>query len=211
MIHSLIALWFSWVRDGGYIGVFFLMALESTVVPVPSELILPPAAFWASQGHMNFWGVVAAGTFGSYFGSALSYLVCRWLGARFLHQYGRYVLLTEDKINMAEKLVRNHGAFGIFLSRMLPVVRHLVSMPAGIFKMNFKVFSIVTLLGAGIWCYILSLWGQKILGSHPELLNSPEQMMTAIKTEMVWFVAGMAGLVVLYALVIFYKKSSAVK
>ncbi|MCB0349559.1 MAG: DedA family protein [Bdellovibrionales bacterium] len=207
MLHSLVLLWFSWVRDGGYLGVFFLMALESTIVPIPSELILPPAAFWAAQGHMSFWGVVAAGTLGSYAGSAVSYLACRWLGGRFLHQYGRYVLLTDEKITMAERLVRDHGAFGIFVSRMLPVVRHLISMPAGVFKMDFKIFSLVTLSGAGIWCYILALWGQKILGAHPELLNSPEQMMSAVKSEMIWFVAGIAGLALLYSLVVFYKKS----
>ncbi len=207
MLHSLVLLWFSWVRDGGYAGVFFLMALESTLVPIPSELILPPAAFWAAQGQMNFWGVVAAGTFGSYFGSTISYLVCRWLGNKFLHRYGRYVLLTEEKITLAEQLVRNHGAFGIFISRLLPVVRHLVSMPAGVFKMDFKKFSLVTFTGAGIWCYILSLWGQKILGAHPELLNSPEQMMAAVKAEMVWFVVGIVALAALYSLVVFYKVS----
>lgn len=205
VLHSLIALWFSWVKNWGYAGVFVLMALESTIVPVPSELVMPPAAFWAAQGHMSFWGVVAAGTLGSYFGSTISFLVFRALGAAFLKKYGRYMLLKEDKILLAERIVQKHGAVGIFVSRLLPVVRHLISMPAGIFKMNFKLFSLMTLVGSGFWCFVLAFWGQKVLGAHPELLDSPEQMMAVVRSELKWFVFAIVAFLLLYVFVMVLK------
>jgi membrane protein DedA with SNARE-associated domain len=208
LLHSLVSLWFHWVQDWGYIGIFILMALESTIVPVPSEVVMPPAAYWAAQGQLNFWGVVAAGTLGSYFGSAISYFVLYKFGGKILTRFGKYVGLSEDKIAVANDIVAKHGAFGIFVSRFLPVVRHLVSMPAGAFKMRFSTFSIATLIGSGLWCYILSLWGQKVLGAHPELLNSPEEMILAVKAELIWFVFGVLAIAALYALVIFYKKKS---
>ncbi len=207
MLHDLVLAWFEFIRDWGYVGVFILMALESTIVPIPSELIIPPAAYWAAQGlQMNTWGVIVASTLGSYLGSALSFLACRWLGHDFLYKYGSYVLLKADKIRMAEKLVREHGAFGVFFSRLLPVVRHLISMPAGIFNMNFKLFSLVTLVGAGLWCTVLTFWGEKIIGAHPELLDSPENMSSVVKSEMSSLVLSVAILALLYAGVVWYKK-----
>lgn len=182
------------------------MAMESTILPVPSELVMPPAAFWAAQGHMSFWGVVWAGTLGSYFGSAASYLLFRWLGDQFLSRFARYLFLNEKKIRMAQKIVAQHGAIGIFISRLLPVVRHLISIPAGIFKMSFLKFSTVTLLGSGLWCYILSWWGARVIGAHPSLLDSPTEMMRIIRVEMAWFVAAIFGFAVLYAFVVWYKR-----
>lgn len=206
MLHSLVTLWFSWVRDWGYWGVFLLMAMESTIIPVPSELVMPPAAFWAAQGHMSFWGVVAAGSIGSYLGSALSYFAFRWLGGAFLEKYGKYFFIKSDKIHLAEVVVQKYGAPGIFIARLLPVVRHLISIPAGIFKMNFTHFSVVTVAGATFWNFILSWWGQKVIGQHPELLESPEQMMHVIRSEMVWFVTAIGSVALLYGLVVWYKR-----
>jgi membrane protein DedA with SNARE-associated domain len=206
MLHSLIALWFTWVRDGGYWGVFFLMALESTIVPVPSELVMPPAAFWAAQGAMNFWGVVAAGTLGSYFGSAISYWFCYALGRPFLDKYGRFFRLKPKQLLAMEQMILRFGAPAIFIARLMPVVRHLISLPAGIFRMKFSTFSFVTLTGAGLWCYILSAWGQKVIGAHPDLINSPADMMRVIRAEMFWLVAGVAVLAVLYGVFIIYQR-----
>lgn len=206
MFHSLVKIWFDWVHDWSYAGVFLLMAMESTIIPVPSELVMPPAAFWAAQGKMNFWGVVWAGTLGSYFGSCISYFVCRWLGQAFLIRYGHYFFIKKEMLLAAERLVQTHGAFGVFVSRLLPVVRHLISLPAGVFKMNFALFSTVTLSGAGLWCYILALWGQKVIGSHPDLLNSPNEMMHVIRSEMIWFIAAIGGVILLYIFVMWYKR-----
>ena len=88
-MHALIALWFGWVRDWGYAGIVVLMAMESSIFPVPSEVVIPPAAFWVSQGKMSFAGVVLAGTFGSWLGSAITYWVARWVGRALILKWGR--------------------------------------------------------------------------------------------------------------------------
>src|SRR5689334_2694981 len=151
MFHELLRTWFQWVEMWGYWGVFVLMAMESSIIPVPSEVVMPPAAYWAAQGRMSFAGVVLAGTLGSYVGSVISYWGARWLGVPFLKRYGKYFLLSPDKLDMAGRWVNQYGTAGIFVARLLPVVRHLISMPAGVFKMPFGRFSLVTILGAGIW------------------------------------------------------------
>lgn len=205
MLHSFITIWFHWVDQWGYFGVFVLMAMESSILPVPSELVMPPAAFWAAQGRMDFWLVVLAGTLGSYVGSAINYWGAQWLGFPIVHRYGKYFLLPEQKLLLAERWVQKYGVVGIFTARLLPVVRHLISIPAGIFKMPFLSFSITTLLGAGFWCWVLAWFGQKIIGSSPELLNSPEEMVHVIKAKLFWFVAAVLLMVLLYAVVVIFK------
>ena len=170
---------------------------------------MPPAAYWAAQGQLNFWGVVAAGTLGGYVGSTLSYALCYWLGDRWLIRYGKYFFIKEDNIHLVETIVQKYGAWGVFLARFLPVVRHLISLPAGIFRLRFAKFSIATATGAGIWCYVLSFWGEKIIGRHTELLNSPEDLMQVIRSEMSWFIFGAFSLALLYTLVIWLKRRSA--
>lgn len=208
MLHDLIKIWFEWVRDWGYWGVFTLMAMESSIIPVPSELVMPPAAYWAAQGKMSFNWVVFAGTAGSYFGSVVNYWLFMWLGAPFIEKYGRYFLLTKTKIAAAQKWTADYGTFGVFIARLLPVIRHLISIPAGLLKMNFLRFSIATITGAGIWCYILSWFGEKTLGAHPELLDSPEAMMHAVRVELLWFVVGTILFSGLYVFISLYKRKT---
>ena len=147
MLHGLLQVWFGWVRDGGYLGVIALMAMESSILPVPSEIVIPPAAFWASQGRMSFAGVVLAGTFGSWLGSAITYWVSRWIGRAVILRWGRIVFITPDGLNRAERFVQRYEVGGVFFARLLPVIRHLISIPAGIARMSFGVFSLVTVLG----------------------------------------------------------------
>jgi membrane protein DedA with SNARE-associated domain len=206
VFHELLKAWFLFVENWGYFGVFVLMALESSIVPVPSEIVMPPAAYWAAQGRMDFWGVVAAGTAGSYVGSVLSYFGAQWLGGPFLDRFGKYILLSPSKIKMAEKWVAKYGVGGIFLARLLPVVRHLISMPAGIFRMNFKRFSLATVIGAGIWCLVLSWFGQKVIGDSPELLSSPEALSLVVKQKLSWFVLGVVALGAAYGAVVALKR-----
>ena len=206
MIHELLKTWFTWVEQWGYWGVFVLMAMESSITPVPSEVVMPPAAFWAAQGRMDFWGIVAAGTAGSYFGATLSYFVAKAVGFPVVKRYGKFFLISADKFEFVERWVRAYGMPGIFLARLLPVVRHLISIPAGIFKMPFARFSAMTIAGAGIWCWILSWFGQTVIGAHPELLQSPEQMVLMMKSELHKFVAGVAVLTVLYIVVVRIKR-----
>lgn len=205
MLHELIKIWFQWVEQWGYLGVVVLMAMESSIFPVPSEIVMPPAAFWAAQGKMNFWGVVLAGTFGSYLGSAITYWVARIAGAPLVKKYGKYFFLSEQKLLLAERWVADYGLPGIFIARLMPVVRHLISIPAGVFKMSFVPFSIVTTVGAGLWCLILSWFGGKAIGDHPELLQSPEQMSHVIKGQLIWFILAILVIAVLYAVVVAMK------
>ncbi len=205
MLHQLVTMWFHWVEQWGYVGVFVLMAMESSIIPVPSEVVMPPAAFWAAQGKMDFWLVVLAGTVGSYVGSAINYWVAQWVGFPIIRKYGKYFLLPEEKVRMAEAWVKQYGVVGIFVARLLPVVRHLISIPAGVFRMPFLAFSVVTTVGAGLWCFILSWFGMKVIGDRPELMNSPEAMVAVIKDKLHWFVAAVVVLAVLYAVVLFFK------
>jgi membrane protein DedA with SNARE-associated domain len=208
MFHELLRTWFQWVELWGYTGVFILMAMESSIIPVPSEIVMPPAAFWAAQGRMSLAGVILAGTAGSYFGSALNYWISRWVGQPFVLKYGKYALLTPKKLIMAEAWVLRFGASGVFVARLLPVVRHLISIPAGVLKMPFGRFTWATVIGAGLWCGILSWFGQEVIGSHPELLQSPEAMLGAIKDKMHSILAAIFLLTVLYAAVQLFKKKT---
>jgi len=201
MFHSLLTVWFDLTLKWGYAGVFALMAIESTVFPLPSEVVIPPAAYLATQGHMNFWGVVAAATLGSWAGSALSYWVARSLGRPLLLRYGRYVFVPEKKWLLAEGWINRYSAAGIFFARLLPVVRHLVSLPAGAARMNFRIFTTMTLLGSFAWSTVLAWFGAKVLGEEKQLLQDPGAMVRVLKDKLAWFVAAAVILLLLYILV----------
>ncbi len=201
MFHSLLTIWFDLTLKWGYPGVFVLMAIESTVFPLPSEVVIPPAAYLATQGHLNFWGVVAAATLGSWAGSALSYWVARAAGRPLLLRYGRYVFVPEKKWLLAEDWINRYSAAGIFFARLLPVVRHLVSLPAGAARMNFKLFTTMTLLGSFVWSTVLAWFGAKVLGEEKQLLQDPGAMVRVLKDKLIWFVAAALVLMLLYVLV----------
>ena len=201
MFHELFATWFRLTLEWGYAGVFILMAIESTVFPLPSEVVVPPAAYWAEQGRMHFWGVVLASTLGSWFGSALSYWVARAAGRPLILRYGRYVFVPEKKWLLAERWINRYSAAGIFFARLLPVVRHLVSLPAGAARMPFGLFSAMTLLGSFVWSTVLAWFGARVLADQPRLLEDPEAMVHVLKDKLVWFVIAAVVLLGLYVLV----------
>ncbi|MEY2598265.1 MAG: hypothetical protein RLZZ142_524 [Verrucomicrobiota bacterium] len=209
MWHDLIALWFGWVRDWGYLGVALLMALESTVFPVPSEVVIPPAAFWAQQGKLNLYGVVAAGVIGSYVGSAVMYWGARWMGRSLMLVWGRRFGMSESKIERAERMIHRYEAGGIFFSRLLPVVRHLISIPAGMIGMPFGVFSAMTIVGSAIWCSILAWYGAALAQRNPNMIENPLQMVAAIKHESFGFLAAVVLMLGLYALTMRLTRSKA--
>ncbi len=173
-MHHLLETWFNWVLGGGYLGIVVLMAMESSIFPVPSEIVIPPAAFLAAQGKLNPIGVVIAGTLGSYLGSAITYWASRFIGRPLIVKYGRFVLLSPKKLERAEHWLARYEAGGVFFARLLPVVRHLISIPAGIVRMNFGLFSFVTIAGSALWCSILAYLGDKAYRIEPELLTNPE-------------------------------------
>jgi len=199
-MHHLLEIWVGWVLSGGYLGIVALMAMESSVLPVPSEVVIPPAAFLAAQGHLNFWGVVLAGTLGSYIGAAASYWISLLIGRPLVLRYGRFVLLTPEKLERAEIWLGRYESGGIFFARLLPVIRHLISIPAGIVKMNFLNFSLMTIVGSALWCYILACLGVQAYRKEPNLLSDPEAMMHFIKTQSHWIVLLVVLLAFLYFL-----------
>ena len=208
-MHNLLHVWFSWVENWGYLGVFLLMALESSIVPVPSEIVMPPAAYLASQGKLDMAGVILAGTVGSYVGSAVSYWVSKWVGLPVVHRFGKYVFLKPEKVDAAHAWVERFGAGGIFFARLLPVVRHLVSIPAGILSMPFARFSLATTVGAGLWCTILSLYGAKVITPEIMAANDPEAVVKAVKAKLGMIVVGIVVLAVAYGLMVFLKNRAA--
>ncbi|HBA87609.1 MAG TPA: DedA family protein [Geobacter sp.] len=153
----------------GYPGIFLLMAMESSVFPIPSELVMPPAGYLAQQGQMSVTAAILCGTVGSLVGAYANYFAAHYLGRPLLLKYGRYVFITEEKFAKVEKFFLKHGEISTFIGRLLPVVRHLISLPAGLAGMNHLKFSLYTLLGAGIWVTVLTFIGY-FIGSNQDLI-----------------------------------------
>jgi len=202
-----------WVIDWGYWGVVLLMAMESSILPVPSEVVVPPAAIIASQegAEMSFWGVVLAGTVGSYIGSVVMYGCALWLGRPLMLKYGKYFFMPPHKVETAEKFMQKYSTGGIFFSRFLPVIRHLISIPAGLARVNFGMFSLATISGSAIWCAVLAWFGDKVGREHPGILNSPQELVEAVKAESHLIVLGVLLLAALYALMKFMTREKGSK
>lgn len=160
----------SLISSGGYFGVFILMAMESMILPVPSELVMTFAGFLISSGEMKFALVILFATLGSLFGSLLSYYLGKYGGNRFVKRYGKYFLLNEEHLVKTERWFSKRGDLTIFIGRFIPVVRHIISIPAGIGKMSMKKFIVYTLLGAGIWNSFLAYIGY-VLGNNWETIK----------------------------------------
>jgi membrane protein DedA with SNARE-associated domain len=197
-MHHLLQIWFHWVLSGGYIGIILLMAMGSTPLPVPAEVVVPPAAFLAAQGHLSFPGVVLASTLGAYLGAAAMYWISRWIGRPLILRFGRLILLSPTKLEEAEHWLARYEAGGIFFARILPVVRHLISIPAGIVRMNFTVFSCMTIIGSAISCSILAYLGQLAYRKEPQLLNDPEALVHFIRGQSSWILLLVIAFATLY-------------
>lgn len=156
-------------RGMGYPGIVVLMAVESSILPLPSELVMPPAGYLAAKGEMSFVLVVACGVLGSILGALANYGLAHWLGRAFFLRRGKYVLITERALDRSERYFAAHGEISTFLGRMLPVVRHLISIPAGIARMHLGRFVVFTGLGALVWCTILT-WIGWFIGSREDVI-----------------------------------------
>ena len=200
-MHHWIEVWFHWVRDWGYAGIVLLMALESSIFPVPSEVVIPPAAFWAKQGRFSLAGVIIAGTLGSWIGATLTYWVARTVGRALVAKYGKYVFVTEHKLERAEVWLARYEAGGVFFARLVPVVRHLIGIPAGLVRMPFRTFTMMTLLGAGLWCGVLAWFGGRILGDRPDLMDNPEALVEQLHHHSLELGGFVVILAVLYVIV----------
>lgn len=162
------------ISTAGYPAVFFLMTVESALIPIPSEITMPFAGFLVGLGKLNFWLVVLVGGLGNLAGSLAAYALGYWGQERFVRRlvkkYGKYLLITQEEVDQAERWFRSHGELIAFGSRLLPVVRTFISLPAGISQMNVIRFSTYTLAGSLIWSAFLTYIG-KILGDNWNILE----------------------------------------
>ena len=167
MLKALIASLKTWyvgaLKTGGYWVIAMMMAIESSLFPLPSEIVIPPAAYWAHTHEipLGMVGIIIAGTIGSWFGATVMYWASRWAGRPLVMRFGRYAFISQAKVEGAERWAAHYGSMGLFISRLLPVVRHLIGIPAGIVRMDYKKFSLYTLLGSAIWCAVLCWVGVK--------------------------------------------------
>ena len=168
-MHQMIQWLLDTIGAMGYPGIFLLMAMESSIIPVPSELVMPPAGYLAFQGRMNLAVAILCGTAGSLAGAYVNYFVSHRLGRPLILKYGRYVLIPPDKFERVERFFLRHGEISTFIGRLLPVVRHLISIPAGLSGMGHLRFSCYTLAGAAIWCGILTAIGY-VIGENQQLI-----------------------------------------
>jgi membrane protein DedA with SNARE-associated domain len=143
----------------GYLGIFIGMFLESTLLPLPSELIMIPAGIAASQGGMNIYVLILVGTLGNVSGAIFSYYLAASIGRTILLRLGKYFFVKPTTIIRIENFFKNHGPISVFIGRLLPGFRHFISLPAGIAKMNIKSFCLYTMAGSVIWTTILTIFG----------------------------------------------------
>lgn len=143
----------------GYIGIFFMMFLESSFFPFPSEVVMIPAGYLAFKGEMSLWISIFMGILGSIAGALFNYYLAIKLGRRLLLKYGHYVFFTQETLDKVENFFKKHGSFSTLSGRLIPVVRQYISLPAGLARMNLWLFSFYTGVGAGIWVTILALLG----------------------------------------------------
>jgi membrane protein DedA with SNARE-associated domain len=205
MFKELIDWYLRYLEAGGYPLIVLLMAIESSIVPLPSELVIPPAAILAhQQGNLSLAGIVIAGALGSWLGATAMYWASRWAGRPLVLKYGRFFMIPPEKVEAAERWARRFGAAGIFISRLLPVVRHLIGIPAGIVRMDYWVFSLYTVIGSALWCAVLC-WVGVQAGKDEALMRGELHRLT------LWFVGAVVVLGLIYYFLVhrYMRKDSA--
>ena len=163
----------SLLNNLNYPTIFFLMMLESTVVPVPSELVVSPAAYHAAGGNLNMWLVILFATLGADLGATINYVVAYYVGRPVIYRFansrlGHLCLLNQEKVEKSEKYFDNHGKLATITGRLIPGIRHLISIPAGLAKMHYGHFLLYTTVGAGAWNIILAALGWYLHTIVPE-------------------------------------------
>ncbi len=171
MIRELAQALVDLIFDWGYLGIFCLMAVESSFIPFPSEIILIPAGYLASTGDMSLSLIMASALGGSLVGAFINYYLALTLGRKILKKYGKYFFIKESALEKMDSYFKKHGHISTFIGRLIPGIRQLISIPAGLARMNLVVFSTYTALGAGIWALILTMLGY-FIGENQELLDT---------------------------------------
>lgn len=182
---------FAWyMANLNYFTVALLMIIESTFMPLPSEVVIPFAAYKAAQGELNVFGVVIFGTLGALCGSLINYTLSYYLGRPLIYKFagsrmGKLFLLSKEKVEHAEKYFIRNGKTSTFIGRLVPGIRHLISIPAGLAKMNLKSFMLYTFIGAGIWNIILALIGYYIYDIRDKVFPYLSDILIALGTGFV--------------------------
>jgi len=179
MIHEIANTIVESIGNIGYLGIFFLMFLESSFFPFPSEIVMIPAGYLAFQGEMNIYLAVLIGILGSVTGAIFNYYLAFYFGRSFLIKYGKYFLLKEKNLDDLETFFEKHGEVSTFNGRLIPGIRQYISLPAGLSKMNIYKFSFFTALGAGIWVMVLTALGY-FLGANQDMVKEYLHIATII-------------------------------
>ncbi len=179
MIHEIANTIVSYVGDMGYWGIFLLMFLESTFFPFPSEIIMIPAGYLAYQGEMNLYVIILVGILGSVAGALLNYYLAMNLGRKIILKYGKYFFIKEETLDKLETFFTRHGEISTFTGRLIPGIRQLISLPAGLARMHIAKFSLYTAIGAGIWVVVLVAIGY-VVGSNQALISEYMKSATLI-------------------------------
>jgi membrane protein DedA with SNARE-associated domain len=196
MIHDIASYLVDTIGAFGYFGIFALMFLESTFFPFPSEVIIIPAGYLAFQGKMDLSLIILIGTLGSVAGAVFNYYFAIFFGRKFLLRYGKYFFVSPQTLDKLEQFFTNHGELSTFNGRLIPGIRQLISLPAGLARMNMTKFVIYSALGAGIWVVVLTLIGY-FIGSNQELVSQYLKSATLI---------ALGAIVLLTAIYVWYKK-----
>ncbi|QOY54350.1 DedA family protein [Candidatus Sulfurimonas marisnigri] len=159
------------IFDWGYFGIFLLMTVESSFIPFPSEIVLVPAGYLASKGEMSISLIMASALGGSMIGAFINYYLALTLGRKILRKYGKYFFINENALEKMDGFFEKHGHISTFTGRLIPGIRQLISIPAGLSRMNLVSFSAYTALGAGLWALILVMLGY-FIGENQELINN---------------------------------------
>lgn len=178
MLAELTAWILATVGEWGYTGIVVMMAVESSFIPFPSEVVMIPAGYLCSKGEMSLPFVLMAGFAGSMIGAWINYLLALSLGRKFLYTYGKYIFMRLETLHKMEDFFKVHGAVSTFSGRLIPGIRQLISIPAGLSKMSFGLFSLYTFLGAGLWSSALVFLGY--------FMGEKEELIKAYLHELVW-------------------------
>ncbi len=171
MIKELAQVLVDVIFEWGYLGIFIMMAIESSFIPFPSEIVLIPAGYLAAHGDMSIGMIMSAALSGSILGAFINYYLALTLGRRLLIKYGKYFFIKENALEKMDSYFQKHGHISTFTGRLIPGIRQLISIPAGLARMNLVQFSTYTALGAGLWALILVLLGY-FIGDNKELIDT---------------------------------------
>ena len=181
----------SLVESLGYLGIFLMTVIEGTLIPIPNEITMIPAGFLVAAGKMSLIGVLASGILGNIVGGLITYYVAYYYGRNLFTKFGKYIFLSEDKLHKVEEFFEKHGPISIALGRIMPGLKHFISFPAGLAKMNIKLFISFTFLGGGLWIVMLVSLGY--------LLGNNEAAIGEYLGKIQWFIIGLViGVGILY-------------